>query len=94
LRKEVRRKWGIHMSEKEKNDLRRKANDYKAYGVVLLAISALLYLGTIIPNALAAVQKPLVLLIVGLFLGASFYFSNRSFTYVRMLNDEDDSMAL
>jgi membrane protein YqaA with SNARE-associated domain len=82
------------MSEKEKNDLCAKANDYQTYSVVLLALSALLYLGTIIPDALAAEQKPFVLIIVGLFLGVSLYFLNRSFTYVRVLKDEDDSMTL
>jgi hypothetical protein len=82
------------MSEKEKKDLRDKANDYKTYSVVLLALSALLYLGTIIPGALAAEQKPFVLISVGLFLGVSLYFLNRSFTYVRVLKDEDDSMTL
>ncbi|MGX1982569.1 YrhC-like protein [Thermolongibacillus altinsuensis] len=82
------------MSEKEKKDLRDKANDYQTYSVVLLALSALLYLGTIIPGALAAEQKPFVLIIVGLFLGVSLYFLNRSFTYVRVLKDEDDSMTL
>ncbi|GMB07542.1 YrhC family protein [Thermolongibacillus altinsuensis] len=82
------------MNEKEKKDLRDKANDYQTYSVVLLALSALLYLGTIIPGALAAEQKPFVLIIVGLFLGVSLYFLNRSFTYVRVLKDEDDSMTL
>jgi hypothetical protein len=79
------------VSEQEREELRAKASDYRAYSLVLFAVSALFYLGTIIPHALEAAKKPFVLAAIGAFLAASIYFSRRAAACLRMLADEDES---
>ncbi|WP_027407889.1 YrhC family protein [Anoxybacteroides tepidamans] len=78
------------MNERERKQLRAKASDYKAYSLVLFAVSVLFYLGTIIPHALEAAKKPFVLIAIVVFLAASIYFSRCSAACLRKLDDEDE----
>ncbi|MGP3609253.1 YrhC family protein [Anoxybacillus sp. PDR2] len=78
------------MRQRERKQLRAKVNDYKMYSLVLLAIGALFYLGVILPGALEAGKKPLILIAIAAFLAASIYFLRRSASCRRMLEDEDE----
>lgn len=76
------------MPEKQKREWRAKASDYKAYSLVLFAVSTFLYLGTIIPDALDAAKKPFLLATIGIFLAGAVYFARQAATYARKIEEE------
>ncbi|KFZ42531.1 YrhC family protein [Anoxybacillus sp. KU2-6(11)] len=75
------------MDEQKRNWLG-KARDYKAYSLVLFALSAFLYVGTLIPNAIDEAKRPLVLGAVFMLMLASIFFSYRSNIYARKIEEE------
>jgi hypothetical protein len=87
-KEETGRKGDFSLPEKQKREWRAKASDYKAYSLVLFAVSTFLYLGTIIPHALDAAKKPLVLLAIGILLAGAVYFAHQAATYARKIEEE------
>ncbi|MBB5324860.1 hypothetical protein HNQ34_001958 [Anoxybacillus tepidamans] len=79
------------MDEQKRNWLG-KARDYKAYSLVLFALSAFLYIGTLIPNAIDGTKRLLVLGAVFVLMLASIFFSHRSNVYVRKLEDDEHAL--
>ncbi|MEB3750407.1 YrhC family protein [Geobacillus sp. FSL W8-0032] len=78
------------MTERQRNELRAKAGDFTMYSLVLFALGAFLYLGTIIPGALAAADKPFALLAVAGCLAAALYCSRRAARYRHQLEEQDN----
>jgi hypothetical protein len=78
------------VNEEKRNDWRAKAGDFKTYSLVLFALGAFFYLGTIIPGALEAAKKPFALLAVGGCFAAALYCLRRSAAYARRLEEEED----
>lgn len=77
------------MLDEQKQHWLGKARDYKAYSLVLLfALSAFLYIGTLIPSAIDEAKRPLVLGAVFILMLASIFFSHRSNVYVRKIEEE------
>lgn|GEM_PF-963430 len=79
------------MNERQRNELRTKAGDFKTYGLVLFALGAFFYLGAIIPGALEAAKKPFALLAVASCLAAALYCSRRAARYICQLEEEENS---
>ncbi|MCZ0756032.1 YrhC family protein [Anoxybacillus sp. J5B_2022] len=77
------------MNERKIKEWRAKASDYKVYSLVLFAVSTFLYLGTIIPHALTAEKKPLVLLAIGVLLGSAIYFARKATVYAQKAEEEN-----
>ncbi|MCL6586851.1 MAG: YrhC family protein [Anoxybacillus sp.] len=77
------------MNQGKTKEWRAKASDYKAYSLVLFAVSTFLYLGTIIPQALTAEKKPLVLFMIGILLGGAIYFARQAAVYARKVEEEN-----
>lgn len=75
------------LDEKKRNWLG-KARDYKAYSLVLFALSAFLYIGTLIPGAIDEAKRPLVLGAVFILMLASIFFTHRSNAYVRKIEED------
>lgn len=76
------------MLDEQKQHWLGKARDYKAYSLVLFALSAFLYIGTLIPSAIDEAKRPLVLGVVFILMLASIFFSHRSNVYVRKIEEE------
>ncbi|MGG3842125.1 YrhC family protein [Anoxybacillus kestanbolensis] len=76
------------MLDEQKQHWLGKARDYKAYSLVLFAVSAFLYIGTLIPEAIDATKRPLVIGGVFVLMLASIIFSHRANTYLRKLDNE------
>ncbi|CUA81084.1 YrhC family protein [Anoxybacillus suryakundensis] len=76
------------MLDEQKRHWLGKARDYKAYSLVLFALSAFLYIGTWIPNAIDEAKRPLVLGAVFILMLASIFFSHRSHIYARKIEEE------
>jgi len=74
--------------DEQKQNWLGKARDYKAYSLVLFAVSAFLYIGTLIPEAIDATKRPLVIGGVFVLMLASIIFSHRANIYFRKLEDE------
>ncbi|GAC90879.1 hypothetical protein KN10_1315 [Anoxybacillus flavithermus NBRC 109594] len=79
---------GTVMLDEQKQHWLGKARDYKAYSLVLFALSAFLYIGTLIPNAIDETKRPLVLGGVFILMLASIFFSHRSNIYARKIEEE------
>ncbi|NNU83069.1 hypothetical protein ETC05_04165 [Geobacillus sp. BMUD] len=78
------------MNEQQRNELRAKAGDWKAYSLVLFALGSFFYFGAMIPQALEAAKKPIVLLAVAGCFAASLFCSRRAARYVRQLEEEEN----
>ncbi|MBB6282928.1 YrhC family protein [Geobacillus subterraneus] len=78
------------MNERQRNELRTKAGDFKTYSLVLFALGAFFYLGAIIPGALEATKKPFALLAVSSCLAAALYCSRRAARYACQLEKEEN----
>ncbi|MEK4126127.1 YrhC family protein [Anoxybacillus sp. FSL W8-0382] len=76
------------MLDEQKQHWFGKARDYKAYSLVLFALSAFLYIGTLIPEAIDATKRPLVIGGVFVLMLSSIIFSHRANTYLRKLDNE------
>ncbi|MBE2914065.1 YrhC family protein [Anoxybacillus flavithermus] len=76
------------MLDEQKQHWLGKARDYKAYSLVLFAVSAFLYIGTWIPDAIDEARRPLVLGAVFILMLASIFFSHRSNVYVRKIEED------
>lgn len=76
------------MLDEQKQHWFGKARDYKAYSLVLFALSVFLYIGTWIPDAIDEAKRPLVLGAVFILMLASIFFSHRSNVYVRKIEED------
>jgi predicted MFS family arabinose efflux permease len=79
------------VNEQQRNVLRTKAGDFRTYSLVLFALGAFFYLGTIIPGALETAKKPFALVAVAGCLAAALYCSRRAARYVCQLEEEENS---
>ncbi|WP_461201117.1 YrhC family protein [Anoxybacillus sp. TBDG-1] len=79
---------GTVILDEQKRNWLGKARDYKAYSLVLFAVSAFLYVGTLIPNAIDEAKRPLVLGVVFVLMLASIFFTHRSHAYTRKIEED------
>jgi Na+/citrate or Na+/malate symporter len=77
------------MMERQKRQWKEKADDYKMFAGVLLALSVFLYIGTLLPTMAPEKKAYLLCLIVILLIG-SFSFFRRAIQYIRLLREADE----
>ncbi|MGG3623694.1 YrhC family protein [Bacillus gobiensis] len=71
--------------------LKSLAEDYKQFAFTLLAVSAFLYIGSVLPNQELNIEKKNLLLFVDcLFIAASFLCVKRSLHYKKQLEKAED----
>jgi membrane protein YqaA with SNARE-associated domain len=75
--------------ERQKQQWKEKADDYKMFAGVLLALSVFLYIGTFLPTAAPEKKAYLLPFIVILLVGA-FSFFQRAIKYLRLLRETDE----
>lgn len=75
--------------ERQKQSWKEKADDYKMFAGVLLALSVFLYIGTLLPTIAPEKKVYLLGLIVILLIG-SFSFFQRAMQYIRLLRETDE----
>ncbi|GAJ38156.1 YrhC family protein [Saccharococcus caldoxylosilyticus] len=74
--------------ERQKQQWKEKAADYKMFAGVLLALSVFLYIGTLLPTIAPEKKAYLLSFIVILLIGA-FSFFQRAIKYIRLLREMD-----
>jgi hypothetical protein len=75
----------------EMKDLQDKITDFSRFGMVLLAVSVFLFIGTLIPSEDKAVlQTNLMMISTIFFLGIAFFFFRKVASYKKQLIELDE----
>jgi membrane protein YqaA with SNARE-associated domain len=75
--------------ERQKQQWKEKAADYKMFASVLLAVSVFLYIGTLLPTT-APEKKAYLLPFIVILLISAFFFFQRAIKYIRLLRETDE----
>ncbi|WP_143415153.1 YrhC family protein [Geobacillus sp. E263] len=75
--------------ERQKQQWKEKADDYKMFAGVLLSLSVFLYIGTLLPT-IAPEKKAYLLPFIVILLVGAFSFFQRAIKYLRLLRETDE----
>ncbi|KYD32896.1 MULTISPECIES: YrhC family protein [Bacillaceae] len=75
--------------ERQKQQWKEKADDYKMFAGVLLSLSVFLYIGTLLPT-IAPEKKAYLLPFIVILLVGAFSFFQRAIKYIRLLREIDE----